>query len=255
MKYQNSNPWIVKLKPNPNAKLKLFCLPFAGGSSVAYRDWNDVLPATVELCAIEIPGRGQRLGEPLLKNLPELVTKLAEGIKEELDRPFVLFGHSMGAATGFELTHLLQSKYQKTPEHLFFSGRGAPQIPERDEPIHKLPKNEFIDKIRSFNGTPKEVLAHEELMELVIPIIRADFEVCETYNYQQRAPLNIPMTVLGGLSDEDINKSDLESWGIHTQNEFNIRMFPGGHFYLQDQVHALVQTILRDLNNHFNLNS
>jgi len=255
MKYQNLNPWIVKFKPNPNAKLKLFCLPFAGGSSVAYRDWTKVLPSNIELCAVEIPGRGQRLGESLTNDLAELVSQMAAGVKNELDRPFVIFGHSMGAATGFELIHILKTKFQKEPEHLFFSGRGAPQLPERDEPIHKLPKDEFIAKIRSYNGTPKEVLAHQELMEMIIPIIRADFKVCETYVYEQRDILNIPMTIFGGLSDESVNRDELEAWRIHTNNEFNIRMFPGGHFFLQDQIPTLVQTVLRDVNKHFNLNS
>jgi surfactin synthase thioesterase subunit len=254
MNYQNSNPWIVKIKPNPSAKLKLFCLPFAGGSSVAYRDWANVMPTNVELCAIEIPGRGLRLAEPLVKNLPELVSRLADGIKDELDRPFIIFGHSMGAATGFELTHYLEEKFTQTPEHLFFSGRGAPHIAERDEPIHKLPRDKFIHKIQSYGGTPKEILAHEELMELVIPIIRADFEVCETYVYQEREPLNIPLTALGGLTDDSVTRDEVEEWKIHTKKEFNLRMFPGGHFYLQDQIPTLVQTIFRDLNKHFNLN-
>ncbi len=251
---QNSpNKWIVKPQPQSSAALKLVCLPFAGGSSVAYRNWARYLPASIELCLVEIPGRGMRLEEPLVTDIQQLVESIAQGILPELDRPFALFGHSMGAAVGYELTHFLNEQKEMLPQHLFFSGRGAPHLPDRDEPIHALPKNEFISKIRSYNGTPREVLEHAELMDLMEPILRADFQVCETYNYDHHDPLPVPLTALGGLEDSSAPKADLEAWQSHSSARFTVRMFPGGHFYLQNQVPALIQTIVRDIDSVFSL--
>lgn len=249
-----ATPWVVKNRLRPEAKMKLFCLPFAGGNVTAYRDWGDILPTSIELCAVEIPGRGQRMMEPLITNLPELVDQIAKGILKELDKPFIIFGHSMGAVTGYELVHHLKQKYNLQPVHLFVSGRGAPHLPEREDPIHKLPKNEFIEKIKSYNGTPKEVLAHQELMDLVEPIIRADFSVCETYSHITKSPLEIPISAFGGLADSDVSKTDLEQWQQHTAKQFTCRMFPGGHFYLQQQHVTLLQAILQDLNTHWPIN-
>lgn len=254
MNLQNyNNTWIVTPKPNPLAKLKLFCLPFAGGGSVSFRSWADGVPDTVEVSAVEIPGRGRRLSEPLLKNMPALVEAAAKGIYQHIDRPFALFGHSMGALLGFELAHFLKENYDLTPAHLFVSGRAAPYIKSREKPIHKLSEPEFIYEIKNFNGTPKEVLEHEELMELMIPILRADFEICETYTCNTKPELECPLTVFGGLQDNGATRDELEAWGKLTQGSFNLRMFPGDHFYLLNTQSTLLQTIARDINNHFDI--
>ncbi len=253
MNSYQSNPWVVKPKPNPNARIKIFCLPFAGGSSVSYRNWIKYLPEDIELCPVEIPGRGIRMNETLISDLSVLVKKIAEGIYPELDKPFILFGHSMGTALGFELAHLLAEKYKKQAEYIFLSGRGAPHLPDREEPIHLLPEQQFVSKLKEYNGTPKEVLEHEELMQLMLPIIRADFQVCETYSNYRKEPLDIPITALGGLEDSSTLKEDLEAWKSYTTKKFNIRMFPGGHFYLNDQQPALLENILRDINSELKL--
>lgn len=249
------NPWCVKPNPVSSAKLKLICLPFAGGSSQAYRSWVSIMPPTVELIAVELPGRGTRLNEPLISHLPTMVKQLAQGILPELDRPFALFGHSMGTSIGFELTQFLLKQYNTAPEHLFFSGRPAPHLNEREEPIHQLDDKAFIEKLRSFEGTPSEVLDHEELMAFMLPIIRADFTMIETHVWDTYPPFNIPLTVFGGLNDESARRDELIAWKNYTTGSFNVRMFPGGHFYLQQSYHTLVQALLRDLGRYINLNS
>lgn len=245
--------WVVKPKPNPAAQLKLFCLPFAGGGSISFRSWANYIPAQIELCAVEIPGRGQRLGETLHRRLLPLVQELAQGIHDELNKPFAIFGHSMGALLGFELTHYLKKQYDLQPVHLFLSGRGAPHLPDRDAPIHQLSEAEFVNEIKKFNGTPKAVLENSELMQLMIPILRADFEVCETYQFIEKPPLPLPLTIFGGLNDPGANREELQAWQKHTTSEFNLRMFPGDHFYLLNQHQTLIQAMLRDILKHVSL--
>ena len=246
----NRDTWVVIPQKKPDPKLRLFCLPFAGGNANAFRDWDKLLPDTVELNAVEIPGRGHRLGEPLIKQIEPLVKAIAQGIKAYLDRPFVFFGHSMGALLGFELTHYLKQQFNVQPAHLFLSGRGAPDAIDREEPIHNLPDREFVDKIKEYNGTPKEVLEHEELMEIMIPILRSDFQVCETYVYKQKPKLDMPLTVFGGLNDSSAPQIDLQAWANFTVGPFALRMFPGDHFYLLHSKADLVHAILRDINAH-----
>lgn len=247
--------WIVKPKPNPGAQLKLLCLPFAGGSSASFRSWADLLPPQIELCNVEIPGRGARLSEPLNRRLEDLLPALAEGIKAELNKPFAIFGHSMGALTGFELAHWLKEEYNLQALHLFLSGRGAPHIPDHYQPIHQLPEAEFIQEIKNYNGTPKEVLEHQELMEIVTPILRADFEVCETYQFREKPKLQCPLTVLCGLQDSGATREELNAWRELSAGPFNLRMFPGDHFYLLEHKHKLIETIVRDMSRHFNFSS
>ena len=248
------NPWCVKPKPLPGAKLKLICLPFAGGSSQAYRSWVGLLPSSIELIAIELPGRGTRLNEPLIAHLPTLIPRLAHGLIDELDRPFIIFGHSMGTSIGFELTQFLLKNYNTAPDYLFFSGRSAPHLDDREEPIHQLDDRAFIQKLRSFEGTPAEVLDHEELMAFMLPIIRADFTMIETHVWDSYPPFNIPLTVFGGLADESARREELMAWKDYTTALFNVRMFPGGHFYIQKSYPTLLQALLRDLSNIINLN-
>ncbi len=245
---QQPNNWIVIPKPNPAAQVKLFCLPFAGGSTVAFRSWGNLLPDFIEVNAVEIPGRGHRLTEPLIKVLENLVYNTAKGIIEQIDRPYVLFGHSMGSLLGFELAHYLTEHHGRPPLHLVFSGRGAPHVTSKEKPIHELPESDFIREIKNYNGTPKEVLEHSELMQIMIPILRSDFQVCETYTYKKHMrKLNSPISVFGGLNDHSAPRSELEAWKEHTTGAFNLRMFPGDHFYLNSSEKMLLEALARDV--------
>lgn len=246
--------WLVFPKPQPAARLRLFCLPFAGGSSNAFRNWTKYLPSTVELCSIELPGRGSRLSEALRHSLPELLPEISAALEPHLDLPFVFFGHSMGTLLAFELNYYLRQQLSKSASHIFLSGRGAPHLADPEPPIHQLGHDDFISKIKEYNGTPKQILEHRELMELMVPILRADFEICETYRFEadEREPFDQPLTIFGGLKDSSTPRPVLEAWSRYTTSTFQVRMFPGDHFYLLDSEMLLIQTMLRDIGNHFN---
>jgi len=235
--------WFSCPKRNSRAKLKLFCFPYAGGNSQTYRAWPFKLPDTVDVYMVNLPGRGTRLRETPITRLTPLVNEITEAILPELDKPFAFFGHSMGALISFELVHQLRKQNQASPAHLIVSGRGAPHIPRTEPQIHDLPEKEFIEELRRLNGTPAEALEHPELMQLMLPILRADFAICETYTYEDRPLLDCPITALGGLDDSDVTREELAAWCERTTGSFSMRMFPGDHFYLHAAQLPLLETI------------
>lgn len=242
------NPWIAHARPNPRARLSLFCFPYAGGSAAVYRGWGESLPPEVEVLPVELPGRASRFREAPFTELLELVEALAGALDKEMStRPFAFFGHSMGGLISFELSRRLRRERRTGPVKLLVSGRRAPQVPDREEPYHNLPEDEFIEKLRTLNGTPEEVLQHPELMQMLIPVLRADFAVNETYEYQEEEPIAIPIAAFGGLGDEEVEREDLEAWSTQTTGVFRLRMFPGDHFYLEQQRAALLGAVSEDL--------
>jgi medium-chain acyl-[acyl-carrier-protein] hydrolase len=244
----NSNKaWFTIPRPNPRSQLRLFCFPYAGGAATIYRQWPQSLPAFVEVIAVQPPGRGARLKETPFTNLRPLVESAAVAILPELDRPFALFGHSMGAIIAFELAHLLLDRHGLKPSRLFVSGRRAPQIPTSDSETFKLPDAEFIEELRRLQGTPDEVLAEPELMQLILPLLRADFEVVQTYVYHPGPPLPCPLTVYGGAEDWEEPPDYLNPWRQHTSDEFSAKIFDGGHFFLHTHQAELLQALGRNL--------
>lgn len=241
------NPWIAHARPNPRARLRLFCFPYAGGSAAVYRGWGELLPPDVEVLPVELPGRASRFREPPFRRLDELVEKVAEALSSELDRPYAFFGHSMGALISFELARRLRELGAEGPLWVFVSARRAPHFPSDDDPVHALPEPEFLDKLRELNGTPEEVLQHPELMQMMIPLLRADFEVNETYELEPGEPLACPVSALGGLGDEEVTREHLEGWRQYTRAGFSLRMFPGDHFYLEAHRQPLLQAVAQDL--------
>lgn len=238
--------WLAFHKPNPQADVRLFCFPYAGGGAHIYRGWKDLLP-NLEVCPVQLPGRGARIREPQVKRLPALVEALARDLLPKLDKPFAFFGHSMGALISFELARLLRREHGLAPSHMFLSGRPAPQTERDAAPIHNLPDAEFIEQIRAYEGTPEEVLQHPELMELMAPFLRADFELCETYDYSPEPPFDCPLTVFGGLQDTGVSRQSLEAWREHTTGHFSLRMFPGNHFFINDSQPFFLQVLSREL--------
>ncbi|PMB48501.1 putative thioesterase [Fischerella thermalis CCMEE 5201] len=233
--------WLIYPKPNPDAQIRLFCFPYAGGSANIFRHWSNHLPTTIEVCAIELPGRGMRIKLPPFTQLEPLVTELASVLKSKLDKPFAFFGHSMGAFVSFELALLLRKQYDLNPSHLFVSAHRAPQLVDPKPPIHSLPEAEFIAELRRLNGTPQALLENDELMQLFIPLLRADFAVLETYVYTQQAPLNIPITAFGGLQDQEVSRDQIQAWQEQTSASFSLHMLPGDHFFL----HSFYESILK----------
>lgn len=242
-----SSPWLVWPKPNPLATVRLFCFHYAGGTALFCRTWPDRLPRSIEVCGIQLPARGDRLRERPVSRLTDLIGDIVNAIRPYLDKPFAFFGHSMGALVGFEIARELRRSMNISPHHLFVSGRRAPQMPENTPPLHDLPEEEFIEELRRLNGTPQEVLDHPELMELMIPILRADFSVCETYAYTQEPPLSCSISAYGGLHDLGIPVSDVKTWREQTSSEFTLSMFPGDHFFLKLSEAMLLRTLAQEL--------
>ena len=242
-----STPWLAYHKPNARAAVRLFCFPYAGSGALIYRSWPSELPKTIEVCPVQPPGRGGRIMEPCYTSLSQLVDDAMRVLLPYLDMPFAFFGHSMGALVTFELARRLRARHGLEPIHLFVSGRMAPQLPPREPPSYNLPEPEFLEKLRTLNGTPREVLEHPELMQLVAPIVRADFEAIQTYVYRPDAPFNFPLTVFGGLQDFEITREDLEAWREHAGASFKMRMLPGDHFFLHSSQQLLIRTLTQEL--------
>ena len=180
-------------------------------------------------------------------DLSSLIEVLAQALSSLLDKPFAIFGHSLGALVGFELARQLRRQYGVSPARLFVSAGCAPQIPRRNSPIHTLPAKEFLAELRRLNGMPKEVLEHEELMDIVIPLLRADFALYETYVYSAEPPLNCPISAFGGFQDSKVTRSDLEAWRDQTTGAFSMRMLPGDHFFLNTTQPLLIQMLSHEL--------
>jgi medium-chain acyl-[acyl-carrier-protein] hydrolase len=250
MSRPNLNPWATFPRPISRPRLRLFCFPYAGGSSLIYRQWPDGLPADVELCAVQLPGRGNRLREPAYTQLLPLVETLSEVLLPYFDVPFAFFGHSMGASIGFELARRLRHTRAPEPFHLFVSGRRAPQSPETDPPSYHLPEPAFIEQLRQLNGTPQEVLEHPEIMQLLLPLVRADFQLIQTYVYEPGSPLSCPITAFGGIQDPDAGRDLLELWREQTTADFSLQMFSGDHFFLHASRALLLESIARKLYQH-----
>jgi medium-chain acyl-[acyl-carrier-protein] hydrolase len=212
-----------------------------------FRDWSNGLPADVEVCPIQFPGRGTRLMEPPYNRLSLLVEALIQALLPLLDKPFALFGHSLGSLVSFELARQIWANHQLRPVRLFVSAGPAPQVPRRNSPIHDLPEKEFMAELRRLNGIPAELMSNKELMDIVLPSLRADFALFESYRYLSGPPLNCPISTFGGLSDNRVNHDDLEAWRDQTTVSFTIRMFPGDHFFLKSTQPLLLRALSQEL--------
>jgi medium-chain acyl-[acyl-carrier-protein] hydrolase len=239
--------WIAFRKPNAQARLRLFCFPPAGAGAATFRTWSDELPADIEVCPVQFPGRGTRLTEAPLTRLLPLVQALALALRPLLDKPFAFFGHSMGALVGFELARQLRRQFGVEPVRLCVSAACAPQIPPRHRPIHALPEGEFLEELRRLDGTPGEVLEHAELMRIMLPALRADFAVYETYVYSHEAPFSCCISGFGGLLDQRVSRDDLDGWREQTRATFSLQMVPGGHFFLNTARQMLLQMLAQEL--------
>lgn len=226
----------------------LFCLPYAGGSAPrAYGSWQAALPAGVRVVPVELPGRGARITEPLLTSVTALADDALGAVLPRVDRPYALFGHSLGALVAFELARRLEHLHRRPPVHLFVSGHEAPQLPKVSETDYQLPMEEFTQRLRDLAGTPEEVLANEELLQLFAPIIRADFEAADTYEFRPGPRLSCPITVYGGVSDPEAPVDTLPPWDQHTSGHCAVRLLPGEHFFLHQEEDALLAGIGDDL--------
>lgn len=240
-KHNNVLPFV---SPKKNATLDLFCMHYAGGSSAVFREWDQIFPDWIAVRPIELPGRGTRLLETPLTDPEALITQIGEAIQQEIQRPWALFGHSLGAALGYRICQNLQEK--TAPLAFFPAGRHAPTLYDPAPKRGHLSDSDLIEAVRDLNGSPEEVLQNKELMELLLPMIRADFILSETIQ-KTEAPLKLdcPVHVFAGSDDPEVPISTLSQWQDSCRQKVAIEIIQGDHFFLHD--HAAVLTICQQI--------
>jgi medium-chain acyl-[acyl-carrier-protein] hydrolase len=233
--------------PRPSIAARLYCLPHAGGTARVFHRWRKLLRSDIEICPLDYPGHGSRLCEPLLGTIDQIARSAADQLMQDLDVPYALFGHSMGSLVAFETCRVLAARGAAMPSLLIASGHNAPRVARMAQPIHNSPKDTFIAHLRTLGATPPEVFDTPDLLELMLPILRNDFRACETYSPAEPAPLPVPIAVYGGLADKDTNREALFAWQRETSGPCVVRMFPGGHFFINERADHVVSTLERDL--------
>ncbi len=238
----------VTPRANPLAEMRLFLFPYAGGSPAVFHKWASQFPASMEVWTASYPGRGSRYGEAPIRQIKTLAEMLSEAIRPLLDKPFALFGHSMGGLLAFELARNLRRHSLPPPERLFVSACGAPHLPDPHPLLHRLPDADFINSLQQLHGLPVEVLEHPALLQVLLPVLRADFEAFENYlPTAGETPLHCPVVAFGGLDDPRVNRARLEGWVQHTDSSFEAYYFPGDHFFLRQAQGEVIAAIIAEL--------
>lgn len=239
-------PWFHPLRSSPRPALRLYCFPHAGGGPPAFRGWPRGLPEAIDVSVLQLPGRGARLREAPVRRLTWLADVLAEVLSLE-SGPFAFFGHSLGGLVAYVLTRRLRRDGRPGPRVLVVAACRAPHLPDPEEPLHALPEPAFRKALGRLHGTPPDVLANDELMQLLLPALRADFELIETYQYGPEPPLDCPVVAMGGLGDRQVSADELQAWKVHAGQGFSVHMFPGDHFFLQSTESTVLAALGQEL--------
>jgi medium-chain acyl-[acyl-carrier-protein] hydrolase len=232
--------------------IKLFCLPYAGGSAMIYHRWKRSLHGTIQLCPIELTGRGKRFTEPYYDSLLAAVEDVYELVKPELNRgPYAFFGHSMGSLLAYELARKIETLPHPKPLHLFLSGGNPPHLKNNEKIYHTMPEEEFKVEILKMGGTPREVFEHKELLEIFIPLLRADYKIIETYEFQPDHPVfDYGITGFYGKADEEATGDKMREWQQYTKTQFWLHEYEGGHFFIHDYMDEIIQIINNTMQYH-----
>lgn len=240
--------WIVPMKQQPCARMRLFCFPYSGGSARVYKPWADKLPSWIEVCGVQYPGRGMRFSEPCITTMGGMVAAIHRAITPFLDKPCAFFGHSLGGGIALDVAKKLQTEGRPI-KHLIISGRRAAHLPRKRKRVTELPETEFRKEVFEMGGMSKEIAEHPELMDLISPILRSDLSISEKYVFSDAITLNSPLTAFGGEDDPLVDKDSIPAWKQHTSSEFAYHFFPGAHFFIdsdRDKVLAKVAECLAD---------
>ncbi|MFE7135199.1 thioesterase II family protein [Streptomyces sp. NPDC057638] len=242
---KDTDNWIRRFFPSADAPVQLVCLPHAGGSAPFYRPVAQALNPGFEVLAVQYPGRQDRRHEPMIDDLRELADEVTAAVLDTVDRPYALFGHSMGATLAFEVASRCERE-GRGPLRVFASGRRAPSR-HRDERVHTRDDDGVVAELRGLSGTDQRIFGDEELLRMVLPAIRNDYRAAETYRYHPTAKLRAPITALVGDADPKATEDEAESWRDHTESVFDLHVYPGGHFYLLDHAAAVIRVIAEAL--------
>jgi medium-chain acyl-[acyl-carrier-protein] hydrolase len=240
--------WVLTPRPNPQASLRLFCFPYAGVGPSIYRPWLAAVPAHIEAKVIQLPGREGRWREPALTSIATIADNVARAIEPHMQLPFIFYGHSLGSSVAFEVTRRLRAAGRPLPRHLFVGAHRGPQLPNPHSAVSHLPDDAFIAEVRKrYDGIPQAVLDNPELLELMLPCLRADFTAFETYEYRAEAPLDVPISAFGGDLDTYVRTHEVAGWRDQTTSRFRMRVIPGNHFFLQTARDQVIAAVVDDL--------
>ncbi len=240
--------WIVRTRISHTPRLRLFVFASAGRGPAMFRPWAPHIHPDVDLCIVQLPGREARWNESPLLDLGEVCRAVAEAMRHDLDRPFALFGHSLGALIAFEVSRHLRLSMKVIPRALLVAAHRAPHLPNPLPRIGRLPDPEFLQSLNArYGGLPEAAMAHKELMDLILPTLKADYDMAENYRYADGEPLPCAISVFGGVDDQHVSEEELVSWRRHTSATFRHRMMPGGHFFVDHMRGSLIPLLLGDL--------
>jgi len=243
----STDRWLERTRGSAAPRFRLFCFPYAGGGAAIFRNWARDLALDVEVCAVRLPGREQRYSEPAFRRAEQVVDALTPILAGLLDLPFAMFGHSMGAVLAYEVARAIKTAARVEPLALFCSARRAPDSPRRGRNRHELPRDELIAELKAFNGTPAEVFQSDELMELVLPMLRSDLELIESYTSRPGTTLSCPVIAIGGAKDPDVFPEELAGWEKVTAGPFRSLVLEGDHFFINSARTSLLQAMRREL--------
>lgn len=241
------SPWLPFSTHLPAGSTRLFCFPFAGGGAAYFRPWLQRTAPSLSVLPVQLPGREGRLREPAYNRLEALIPALAKGLAPWLTGRFAFFGYSMGGLIAFELTRYLRRHGGQTPAQLFIGAAPSPRRPHRNPQLPDLPEADLIADLRRLGGTPDWVLNQPELLQIILPLLRADFAVCTTYQYSTEPPLTLPLTIWGGDSDSQVPPEALADWALETTGPVEIHQLPGEHFFLNQHGERVLGQIERAL--------
>lgn len=246
---QRTAGWFSRSDPRPHASLRLFCFPYAGGGAAVYREWPSRMPAWVDVCALQPPGRAWRLQEPSFIDVNDLATAIADVVTPMLDIPYLFFGHSLGALVAFETARELRRRAASPPLRLVVSARRAPHLPDPNPPLYGLPQPDLLREVRRRyeGGIPAEILAEPEVLKVVLPALRADLQMDWAYEYEPDRPLDCPIAAVGGSADRMVPFAQVVAWNRHTSGTFRAKAVPGDHFFINSSAGELGQLILQGL--------
>ena len=237
------NAWLPGIESATPGRLRLFCFPYAGAGAAAFRGWQQALGDAAAVYPIRLPGRETRIAEPAIEHMGALVEAAFNALERHVDEPFAFFGHSMGAAVAFEVVRYLRSSRKPAPVSLLVSAARAPQFRLGHVPPPEPSEEQFLTEIQRLEGIPKEVLESRELMKLILPALRSDARLYRNYVYTPGPPLDIPIHAFGGLEDPNIRPDHLEAWKEQTNSSFDLRTFPGGHFFIHTERAAFLTAL------------
>lgn len=227
--------------------IRLISIPFAGGSFYTYRNLIPHLSDSIKMVAVDFPGRGGRFSEPLVTHADDLTEDVYRQVFEHFSEPYAVYGHSLGALIGFLMVRRIASAGMPLPLHLFVGGMKGPSRKRGTQTRHLLPDGEFIDMLKEFNGTPEELLANPEMLDLFLPVLRADFQINDTYTYQTAGKIDVPMTVFWGSKDKNVSEETVRAWQNETTGDFSMIRFEGDHFFLFDHFETIGRLISNTL--------